>query len=65
MMGQGIFPATSARLDQCQAQPEVLGVVFLVGSKSRGHADELSDEDLEVLLTDEAFLQRKLTQYHE
>lgn len=51
---QAIFPATAARLEEWKAQPEVLGVL-LVGSKSRGHADELSDDDLEVLLTDEAF----------
>ena len=44
-----IFPQTAARLSQWQSQPDVLGVL-LVGSKSRGHADELSDDDLEVLL---------------
>jgi hypothetical protein len=49
-----IFPATAARLTQWEAQPDVLGVI-LVGSKSRVHADELSDDDLEVLLTDQAF----------
>ena len=53
---QSIFPATAARLEEWKAQPGVLGVV-LVGSKSRGHNDELSDDDLEVLLTDEAFAQ--------
>lgn len=53
-----IFPATSTRLAQWSQQPEVLGVL-LVGSKSRGHNDALSDDDLEVLLTDEAFAQRK------
>lgn len=51
---QPIFPATAARLEEWKAQPEVLGVL-LVGSKSRGHADALSDDDLEVLLSDEAF----------
>jgi hypothetical protein len=51
---QSIFPATAARLEEWKAQPEVLGVL-LVGSKSRGHGDELSDDDLEVLLTDAAF----------
>lgn len=54
---QSIFPATTARLQEWQAQPDVLGVL-LVGSKSRGHADALSDDDLEVLLTDAAFAQR-------
>lgn len=49
-----IFPATAARLAQWKAQQEVLGVV-LVGSKSRGHNDQYSDDDLEVLLSDEAF----------
>ena len=51
---QAIFPETAARLEEWKQQPDVLGVL-LVGSKSRGHADELSDDDLEVLLTDEAF----------
>ncbi len=51
-----IFPATAARLTQWEKQPEVLGVL-LVGSKSRGNDDELSDDDLEVLLSDEAFAQ--------
>lgn len=64
MSDHDIFPTTAARLAQWRAQPDVLGVV-LVGSKSRGHADELSDDDLEVLLTDEAFLQRKPTECHE
>jgi len=49
-----IFPATAARLDQWMQQPDVLGVL-LVGSKSRGHADDLSDDDLEILLNDTAF----------
>ena len=48
-----IFPATEARVAEWAAQPDVLGVL-LVGSLSRGHADYLSDDDLEVLLTDEA-----------
>ena len=48
-----IFPATAARVAVWADQPEVLGVV-LIGSQSRGHADSLSDDDLEVLLTDEA-----------
>src|SRR5947209_13411499 len=54
---QDIFPQTAARLAQWREQPEVLGVL-LVGSKSREHNDELSDDDLEVLLTDEAFASR-------
>lgn len=53
---QSIFSATAARLEAWKAQPGVLGVL-LVGSKSRGHNDELSDDDLEVLLSDEAFAQ--------
>jgi hypothetical protein len=52
-----IFPQTAARVAQWSEQPEVLGVL-LVGSKSREHDDELSDDDLEVLLTDEAFALR-------
>ena len=51
---QDIFPATAARLAEWQLQPGVLGVL-LVGSKSRDYADALSDDDLEVLLTDAAF----------
>jgi hypothetical protein len=53
-VSQDIFPETRARLGEWQARPEVLGVL-LVGSKSRGHGDPLSDDDLEVLLTGEAF----------
>jgi hypothetical protein len=49
-----IFPATAERLSSWEADPDVLGVL-LVGSKSAGHQDERSDDDLEVLLTDEAF----------
>ncbi len=49
-----IFSATASRLAQWKEQPEVLGVL-LVGSKSRGNDDDLSDDDLEVLLTGEAF----------
>src|SRR5438876_6586447 len=48
-----IFPETANRVREWAAQEDVLGVV-LVGSRSRDHADELSDDDLEVLLTDEA-----------
>jgi hypothetical protein len=48
-----LFPQTSEKLALWRADPEVLGVV-LVGSKSRGHDDDKSDDDIEVLLTDEA-----------
>ncbi|HEU4593858.1 MAG TPA: hypothetical protein VFS10_01730 [Pyrinomonadaceae bacterium] len=50
---QRIFPQTAARLEEWRARPEVAGVL-LVGSKSRGHGDQLSDDDLEVILDDEA-----------
>ena len=53
-----VFPETMERLEQWKAQPEVLGVI-LVGSQSRGHADDLSDDDLEVLLDEEQFAQRE------
>lgn len=53
---QTIFPLTAARVEQWSGRAEVLGVL-LVGSKSRGHGDALSDDDLEVLLTDEAHAQ--------
>jgi hypothetical protein len=53
-----IFRQTEARLAQWKAQTDVVGVI-LVGSKSRGHADDLSDDDLEVLLTDQAFAERR------
>lgn len=56
-----IFSATEARIKQWQELPEVLGVL-LVGSKSHEHDDELSDDDLEVLLSDEAFDQLAPTQ---
>ncbi|HET9326152.1 MAG TPA: hypothetical protein VFQ05_05205 [Candidatus Eisenbacteria bacterium] len=49
-----IFPATAERLASWEADADVIGVL-LVGSKSVGHQDERSDDDLEVLLTDEAF----------
>jgi hypothetical protein len=48
-----IFAQTRERLAAWQADSDVLGVL-LVGSKSRGHMDGLSDDDLEVLLSDEA-----------
>ena len=49
---QPIFPQTAARLEEWKARPEVAGVL-LVGSKSRGYGDRLSDDDLEVILDDE------------
>jgi predicted nucleotidyltransferase len=52
-----ILAGTAQRLEQWRATPEVLGVV-LVGSASRGHSDELSDDDLEVYLSEEAWLAR-------
>lgn len=50
---QTIFPQTAARLEEWKGRPEVAGVL-LVGSKSRGYGDRLSDDDLEVILDDEA-----------
>ncbi|MCA1633818.1 MAG: DUF4037 domain-containing protein [Acidobacteria bacterium] len=50
---QQIFPLTAARLEEWVSRPEVAGVL-LVGSKSRGYGDELSDDDLEVILEDGA-----------
>ncbi len=50
---QPLFEETRAQLARWMADPEVLGVV-MVGSKSRGHGDALSDDDLEVILTDAA-----------
>jgi hypothetical protein len=51
---QEIFPETRERLERWKLDDDVLGVL-LVGSKSRGHGDRRSDDDLEVLLTDRAF----------
>lgn len=48
-----IFDKTKTRITQWIEDPDVLGIV-LVGSRSRGHGDEYSDDDLEVILTDEA-----------
>jgi len=48
-----IFDKTRERVEQWAEDPNVLGIL-LVGSKSRGHGDDLSDDDLEVVLTDEA-----------
>jgi hypothetical protein len=51
---EGLNEGTRARLDRWIADPDVVGVVW-VGSKSRGHGDAYSDDDLEVYLTSEAF----------
>ncbi|MEO5950873.1 MAG: DUF4037 domain-containing protein [Chloroflexia bacterium] len=48
-----LFEQTRERVDQWAEDLNVLGVM-LVGSKSRGHGDELSDDDLEVILTEGA-----------
>lgn len=50
---QPLFDATQEQVARWKADPEVLGVV-MVGSKSRGNGDALSDDDLEVILTDAA-----------
>lgn len=50
---QPVFDLTAARLEEWKADADVLGVL-LVGSKSRGYADSSSDDDLEVVLTEEA-----------
>jgi hypothetical protein len=47
-----VFDETRRRIAEWASQPEVLGVL-LVGSRSRGHPDALSDDDLEVILTDD------------
>ena len=49
-----IFPETAARIGQWRDDPSVLGVL-LVGSKSHEHHDALSDDDLEVVLREEAY----------
>ncbi|HJQ68540.1 MAG TPA: hypothetical protein VKA70_06195 [Blastocatellia bacterium] len=48
-----LFPETAERVKELALRPEVLGVI-VVGSKSAGHADHLSDDDMEVILTEEA-----------
>ena len=50
---QALFAETTEQLERWKADPDVLGVL-MVGSKSRGHGDALSDDDLEVVLTDAA-----------
>jgi len=49
-----IFPETAARISRWRDDPSVLGVL-LVGSKSHEHHDDLSDDDLEVVLREEAY----------
>jgi hypothetical protein len=61
---QDIFELTSRRLEKWKDQPDVLGVL-LVGSKSRGYGDGLSDDDLEVVLTDEACAKIAPTDCHD
>ncbi len=53
-MFPNLFSQTHARVAQWRAREDVLGVL-LVGSKSGGFGDEFSDDDLEVVLTDDAF----------
>lgn len=49
-----LYPRTRERVAEWAADPEVLGIVW-VGSRSRGHGDIYADDDLDVLLTPEAF----------
>ncbi len=49
-----LHPRTRERVAAWAADPDVVGAVW-VGSRSRGHGDALSDDDLEVLLTPAAF----------
>jgi len=58
-----LFPATAARVEAWASDPDVLGVL-LVGSKSRGHEDARSDDDLEVLLSEAAFARLAPTECH-
>jgi len=50
----GLEPLTQAKLEEWKRDPDVVGVI-LVGSKTRGFHDELSDDDLEVLLEESAY----------
>lgn len=47
-------PETLERIERWKQDPQVIGVVQ-VGSRTRGHGDAASDDDLEVVLTDAAF----------
>lgn len=51
---EGLHPGTRARVAAWAADPEVEGVAW-VGSRSRGHGDATSDDDLEVYLAPAAF----------
>lgn len=51
---ESLHARTRERVTEWAADPDVVGVVW-VGSRSRGHGDAMSDDDLEVLLTPEAF----------
>lgn len=46
-----LLPQTAQKLAQWREDPDVLGVIW-VGSRSRGHGDALSDDDLEVVLSE-------------
>lgn len=63
-----VSPQTAAWVRELAGRPEVLGVLC-VGSKNRGYTDELSDDDLEVVVTEEAFAPlspvETLAYYHE
>ncbi len=50
---QPLFEETKAQVARWAEDPDVLGILR-VGSKSRGHGDALSDDDLEVVLSDAA-----------
>jgi uncharacterized protein DUF4037 len=56
-MTRDLLPATAERLARWTEDPEVVGVIH-VGSRSRGHGDALSDDDLEVVLTPAAYAGR-------
>ncbi|HKG23916.1 MAG TPA: DUF4037 domain-containing protein [Blastocatellia bacterium] len=47
-----------------RSMPEVLGVI-MTGSKSLGHEDELSDDDLELFFTEDAFAKIAPARAHE
>ena len=53
-MAQPLFEETLEAIEAWKARPEVIGIVH-VGSKSRGHGDATSDDDLEIVLTEEAY----------
>lgn len=59
-----LHPLTELRLERWQNEPAVLGVI-LVGSKTRSDADRLSDDDLEVVLTDTEYHRLSPAQCHE